>query len=163
MNQNLRQDKGYSYGYQSSIHWYRRPSLLLAGGSVQTGATKESVFETLKEFTEVRGSRPITQEELDGAKDGLLRGYPAGFERPGSVLGQLIQLVQFDLPDDYFQTVRPSVESVTLADVHRITQEWVRPGQLKILVVGDRETVGPGLEELGLPLVHLDVDGAVIE
>ena len=163
LNQNLRQEKGYSYGYQSSIHWYRRPSLLLAGGSVQTGATKESVFETLKEFTEVRESRPITQEELDGAKDGLLRGYPAGFERPGSVLGQLIQLVQFDLPDDYFQTVRPSVESVTLADVYRITQEWVRPGQLKILVVGDRETVGLGLEELGLPVVHLDVDGAVIE
>ena len=100
---------------------------------------------------------------LDGAKDGLLRGYPASFERPGTVLGQLLQLVQFDLPDDYFQTVRPSIESVTLADVHRITQEWVRPGQLQILVVGDRETVGPGLEELGLPVVHLDVDGVVIE
>ena len=163
LNQNLRQDKGYSYGYQSYIQWYRCPSLLLAGGSVQTGATKESVFETLKEFNEVRGDRPITSEELDAAKDGLLRGYPAGFERPGSVLAQLLQLVQFGLPYDYFHTVRPSIEAITLADVHRIAQGWVRPDNLRILVVGDREQVEPGLQELGLPIVHLNADGAVIE
>ena len=55
LNQNLRQDKGYSYGYMSSIQWLRRPSLLVAGGSVQSNATGESVYETLKEFREVVG------------------------------------------------------------------------------------------------------------
>ena len=159
LNQNLRQDKGYSYGYQSNIQWHQHLSLMLAGGSVQTGATKESVIETLKEFNEVRGERPITKEELDGAKDGVLRGYPASFERPGAVLGQLLQMVQFDLPDDYFHTVRPSIEALTLADVHRIVEEWIRPDQLKILVVGDRQEVELGLKELEMPIVYLDVDG----
>ena len=162
LNQNLRQDKGYSYGYQSHIQWYRRPSLLVAGGSVQTGATKESVIETLKEFNEVCDGRPITPEELSGAKDGLLRAYPGSFERPGAVLGQLLQLVQFDLPDNYFRTVRSAIETVTLEDVHRISREWLRPGQLKMLIVGDREVVEPGLQELGLPIVHLGVDGAEV-
>ena len=162
LNQNLRQDKGYSYGYQSHIQWYRRPSLLVAGGSVQTGATKESVIETLKEFNEVCDGRPITAEELSGAQDGLLRAYPGSFERPGAVLGQLLQLVQFDLPDNYFRTVRPAIEAVTLEDVHRISREWLRPGHLKMLIVGDREVVEPGLQELGLPIVHLGVDGAEV-
>jgi zinc protease len=162
LNQNLRQDKGYSYGYQSHIQWYRRPSLLVAGGSVQTGATKESVIETLKEFNEVCDGRPITPEELSGAQDGLLRAYPGSFERPGSVLGQLLQLVQFDLPDNYFRAVRPAIEAVTLEDVHRISREWLRPGHLKMLIVGDREVVEPGLQELGLPIVHLGVDGAEV-
>ena len=159
LNQNLRQDKGYSYGYMSSIQWHRRPSALVAGGSVQSNATKESVYETLKEFREVSGERPITAEELSNAKDGLLRAYPASFERPASVLGQLVAMEQFGLSDDYFRTVRPSVEAVSLDDVHLAVQAHIRPGNLQILVVGDRASVEAPLSELGLPLVHLTEDG----
>ena len=159
LNQNLRQDKGYSYGYMSSIQWYRLPSLLVAGGSVQSNATGESVYETLKEFREVSGERLITAEELDNAKDGLLRAYPSSFERPASVLGQLLAMEQFGLPDDYFHSVRPAIEATTLDDVHRASQEHIRPGNLQVLVVGDRASVEAPLAELGLPLVHLTEEG----
>ena len=159
LNQNLRQDKGYSYGYQSHVQWHRGPSLMLAGGAVQTEVTKESVVETLKEFNEVRGSRPISEEELANAKSAVLRSFPANFERPGAIMGQVLQIVQFSLPDDYLQTVRERVEAVTLDDVHRVTQELVRPDQLKILVVGDRQQIESGLREIDLPTVILDLDG----
>ena len=159
LNQNLRQDKGYSYGYQSSVQWYRGLSMLVAGGSVQSDATKESVYETLKEFNEVHADRPVTSEELANAKDGLLRAYPASFERPASVLGQLVSIEQFGLPDDYFRTVRPAVEAITLDDVHRAAQTHIRPDNLQILVVGDRASVEAPLSELELPLVHLTEDG----
>ena len=159
LNQNLRQEKGYSYGYQSHVQWYRGPSLMLAGGSVQTEVTKESVYETLKEFNEVKDSRPISEEELENAKASVLRSFPANFERPGAIMGQVLQMVQFGLPDDYLQTVRSNVESVTLHDVHRITRDLIRPDQLKILVVGDRGQIETGLRELDIPTVILDVDG----
>jgi zinc protease len=159
LNQNLRQDKGYSYGYMSSIQWLRLPSMIVAGGSVQSNATGESVYETLKEFREVNGERPITAEELSNAKDGLLRAYPASFERPASVLGQLVAMEQFGLPDDYFRTVRPSIDAVTLDDVHRVSKNHIRPGNLQVLVVGDRASVEGPLSELGLPIVHLTEDG----
>ena len=159
LNQNLRQDKGYSYGYMSSIHWQRHASMLAAGGSVQSNATGESVHETLKEFREVSGERPITAEELANAKDGLLRAYPASFERPASVLGQLVAIEQFELPDDYFRTVRPSIEAVTLDDVHRVSATHIRPGSLQVMVVGDRASAEGPLSDLGLPLVHLTEDG----
>ena len=159
LNQNLRQDKGYSYGYHSSVQWHHGPSLLQAGGSVQTAVTKDSVQETLREFSDIHGSRPITQEELDASKAGILLGYPASFERPPMILGHLVQLVQFRLPDDYFQTVRSQLEAISLADVHRVAAEQIRPSNLRVLVVGDREAVEAGLRELGLPLVMLDVRG----
>ena len=135
---------------------------MLAGGAVQTEVTKESVFETLKEFNEIRGSRPISEEELENAKQSVLRSFPANFERPGTIMGQILQMVQFGLPDDYLQTVRSSGEAVTLEDVHRITQELVRPDQMKILVVGDRQQIETGLRELDLPTVILDLDGVEI-
>jgi zinc protease len=160
LNQNLRQDKGYSYGFHSSISWYSLSSLLSAGGSVQTAVTRESVEEILKEFRDIHGSRPLSQDELASARDGLLRGYPAGFERPGQVLGHLVQLVVHDLPDDYFRTVSSQLASVTLEQVHQVAAQRVLPGQLQGLVVGDRQKVEPGLRELGIPLVYLDSDGA---
>ena len=163
LNQNLRQDKGYSYGFHSSIQWHRGPSLLLAGGSVQTAVTKESVREILQEFQDIHDSRPLSQEELETAKAALLLGYPATFERPGQVLGHLIQGVLHDLPDDYFQTVSAKVSAVSLDEVHRICVERIHPDQLKVLVVGDQQVVKPGLRELGLPLVLLDRDGAELD
>tara|TARA_B100000408_G_scaffold52954_1_gene40582 strand:- start:63 stop:1949 length:1887 start_codon:yes stop_codon:yes gene_type:complete len=162
LNQNLRQDKGYSYGYQSSVHWYQGTSLVSAGGSVQTEVTKESVQETLKEFQEIRGGRPITGEELDAAKAGILQGYPASFERSGMVLNHLIQLLVFDLPDDYFQSVGPGITAVSLEDAHRVAAERIKDDSLQLLVVGDREKIEVGLRELGLPVVLMNADGEKI-
>ncbi len=159
LNQNLRQDKGYSYGYHSGVSWYRGPSMLSAGGSVQTAVTKESVRETLHEFQDIHGGRPLSAEELESAKTGMLRSYPASFEQPGQVLGQLLNLVVHDLPNDYFRTVSAQVAAVSLADARRVASQRIDPGQLRVLVVGDRQVVEPGLRELGLPLVLLDRDG----
>ena len=160
LNQNLRQDKGYSYGFNSGISWFQEPSLLVAGGSVQTAVTKESVEETLKEFREVHLDRPVTEEELEDAKAGMMLGYPAGFERPGQVLSQVINLLVHDLPDDYFRTFKDRITSISLDDVRNAGRERVRPQELHVLVVGDRSTVEPGLRELDLPVVLLDSEGA---
>ena len=159
LNLNLRQDKGYSYGFHSGISWFRERSLLVAGGSVQTAVTKEAVAETLQEFRDIQGGRPASAEEVAAAKAGLLLGYPAGFERPGQILGQLIQLILHQLPDDYFRNTPARVSAVTMEQVRQAGAEWVRPGGLRTLVVGDRAAVEPGLRELGLPLTLLDADG----
>ena len=162
LNRNLRQEKGYSYGYHSLIQWHQGPSLLAAGGSVQTAVTQESVAETLREFNDVHGGRPLTQEELDIAKAGILQGYPASFERPGQVISHLLQVVLFDLPNDYFKTVKPKIEEVSLEDVHRIGAERILPDRLSVLVVGDRKEVESGLRHLDLPLVLLNNDGDTV-
>ena len=155
LNQNLRQDKGYSYGYRSSIQWYRQSSLLLAGGGVQTAVTREAVVETLKEFADIRGDRPVSQEEFLTATSSLLRQYPSSFETCGQVLQQLTQMVLFDLPDDYCQTLSSNVEAVSLADVQRVARERVE-AQPMALVVGDRASIEPGLSTLGLSMNVVD-------
>jgi zinc protease len=162
LNQNLRQDKGYSYGYNSGISWYNAPSLLSAGGSVQTEVTRESVIETLREFGDISGNRPLTEAELDNAKNGLRLGYPAGFERPAQLLAQLMQLTQFGLPDDYFTHFEERLAAVSLADTHRVGAQYLPASRLTILVVGDREQIEQPLRDLGHPLTLLDAEGVVV-
>ena len=163
LNMNLREDKGYSYGYRSWIEWHRHASSLLAGGSVQTEVTREAVQETLREFREVRGNRPVEAEEFNAAKDNLLRQFPSSFEMHGQVLGQLSQIVFFDLPDDYYHAFPANVEAVSLEDVRRVAQERMESERLTVLVVGDRSVVESGLGQLGYPLHLVDHNGRVAD
>ena len=162
LNRNLRQDKGYSYGYNSGISWYNAPSLLSAGGSVQTAVTREAVIETLQEFADISGERPLTADELDNAQNGLRLGYPAGFERPAQLLGQLVTLAQFNLSDDYFRAFEERLSAISLADTHRVGADYLAPNRLTILVVGDRAQVEEPLRGLGYGLTVLDAEGAVV-
>ena len=162
LNQNLRQDKGYSYGFHSSISWYKDQSMIVAGGSVQTDVTKESVIEVFREFSDITHIRPITEDELVSAQGGLLQGYPSGFERSGQILGKLIQLVTWDRPDDYFSTLPSELQKITLSDIHKVGLSRINQDGLSVLVVGDRERIEEGLRTLDVPLVLLDVNGDAI-
>lgn len=162
LNQNLRQDKGYSYGFHSAIDWSSDQSMLTAWGAVQTKVTKESVIETLEEFENIRTKRPVERPEFDDARNGLLKGFPSQFETQSALLSQLGRIVTFGLPDDYFSTLEARYESLTVDDINRAAVEHLDNTGLTILVVGDRSVVLPGLSELGYPIVHVDYEGGMI-
>ena len=163
LNMNLRQSKGYSYGYTSMVDWVTGPSAFLAGGAVQTAVTKEAIVETLKEFSEINGPRPVTSEEFDGARDGIIRGFPSQFETQHQLVALLSRMVLFGLPDTYFSNFVSSIEAVTLEEVRRVASERITAENLKILVVGDRTVVESGIQELDLPVVLVDHEGRRIE
>ena len=163
LNMNLREDKGYTYGYRSQFDWRLGASTFEAGGSVQTAVTKEALFETLKEFRELRDQRPITEAEFEKARLGLIRGYPPTFETAGQIVGRLIDLVHYGLPDDYYTGQVARLEAVTLNDVHRVAIQKVDPDSLSIVVVGDRAVIESRLQELDLPIVHMNHEGEVVD
>ena len=158
LNKNLRQDKGYSYGYRSWYEWHRQSSLFLAGGGVQTGVTKEAVHETLREFHDIKNDRPISQEEFQTAQDGLLRQFPSSFENCGQIIQQLAQIVWLGLPDDYYRTFSANLKAVSLEDVQRVAAQQLEE-QPTVVVVGDRETIEPGLASFGRSVQTVDYDG----
>jgi predicted Zn-dependent peptidase len=159
LNMNLRQDKGYSYGYRSWFEWRPASSLFLAGGSVQTAVTREGLEETLREFRDIGGARLLEEAEFEAAKASVLRQFPSSFETQSQVLDQLTRLVSFDLPDDYYGTLTASIEAVSLDDVRKAALERVEADRLAVLVVGDASLVEPGLRALGYPVVILDHEG----
>src|SRR5206468_9308265 len=67
---NLREDKGYTYGAYSRFNFRRGAGPFSASAEIQTGSTKESVIEFMKELNGIRGSIPVTQEELENNKQG---------------------------------------------------------------------------------------------
>ena len=132
---------------------------MFAGGSVETSVTKESVIETLKEFADIRGDRPVTQDEYDAARDGISSGFPALFETQGQMMTQLVRIAMFGLPDDYYSRFIGNMTAISLEQVHDVASRRIDDKHLAVLVVGDRAAIEPGIRELGLPIVPVDYDG----
>lgn len=163
LNMNLRQTKGFSYGYNSFIDWQKMSSVLMAGGGVHASATKDAVFETLEEFKDICGRRPLTTEEFETAKAGTLQAFPSRFETALRILDHLLELALFELPNTYMTDFPSNIQSISLDDVHRVSEEHISDQHLRVLVVGDRLTLEKQLEQLGLPLVFVDHDGVEVE
>ena len=159
LNMNLRQDKGYSYGYMSTIDWNLAPSMLVAGGGVQTAVTKETVIETLKEFQDIVGDRPVTETEFTDAIQGILRSLPAQFETQPRIVAQLTRMVAYDLTDDYLAQLPDRLAEVNLEDVRRVASDLLDVDHLNIVIAGDASVVEPGLRELDIPIVRIDYEG----
>ena len=173
INLNLREAKGYTYGARSSFNFAQGPGPFEANAPVKTEDTKAALVEMIKELTDITGPRPATAEELAFAKDRVIKGFPSRFESigggggrrggggGGGLAGTLAELVNFDLPSDYFTTYRSRVEAVTQADVHRVASKYLNPERMTILIVGDRKKIEAELKSLPYAQVinALDTEG----
>ena len=161
LNTNLRVDKGYSYGVNSSFSFDRGPGPFEAGGTVETTVTKESLLEIFKELSDLNGSRPVTDAELAFAKERIVLGFPSRFETTFGVAGQLATLFADDLPDDEFERYQSRITALTKADVDRVARQYITPETMTVLVVGDRAKVEGPLKSLPFVKVirRLDPEG----
>lgn len=157
LNQNLREQHGYTYGAGSAFDFRLSTGPFLAAAAVQTDKTAAALNEFFKELEGIQ--RPVGEEELSRARNYLALRYPAGFETTGQLAGKLDQKVVYDLPDDYFASYMERIEKVTAADVARVTAQYMDPRSAVVVVVGDRKKIQAGIEALRLgPLRVLSLD-----
>jgi zinc protease len=150
INMNLREDKGYTYGARTSFDFRRGPGPFVFQASVQSEVTVEAIVEALSEMRAIRGERPVTRPELETGRAGLTRGYPRNFETAEQISRAAAQLALYGLPDDYFSTFVARVLAVDESDVTRVAAEHIDPSRFLVVIVGDREKVGPALPRLNL-------------
>ncbi len=160
LNMNLREDKHWSYGASMRLWDARGQRPYLAVAPVQTDKTKESLVEMNKEFHDVVGSRPLSQEELEKVQANETLSLPGSRETQNAVGGSILDLVQFGLPDDYYETYAGKVHALKTSDLADAAHLVVHPDQLTWVIVGDRAKIEAGVKELNLgELKYLGPDG----
>lgn len=159
VNMNLREAKGYTYRAVSTFQRYRDAGLFGIFSDVRTDVTRASLDEVLDELSDVCGDRPLTAEERDASVGGLLLGYPAGFESIGLLGARFAQLPIYDRPLDWFEKWPERVSGVTLEQANETGRRYCQPGELTIVVAGDKAKVAPTLKSLPYEWVELDARG----
>jgi zinc protease len=165
INMNLREDKHWTYGARSLIVDTAAQRPFIVYSSVQTDKTSEALAEIHKELTGIRtgGERPPTPDELGKVKDQKTLTLPGRWETNGAVLNDIIELVRFDLDDDYWDKFAGEVRSLTLDDIKGQADAALQPDHTVWVVVGDHAKIEPGVRELGLgELRFIDADGNAV-
>jgi zinc protease len=115
-----------------------------------------------KEFRGIVGDHPISADELTKIQLNETLKLPGSRETLDELGQSIVDLVQFGLPDDYYETYAGKVRALKVSDVDGAAKEVVRPDHLTWIVVGDRAKIEAGVRELNLGEFHMmDVDGKV--
>jgi zinc protease len=163
LNMNLREEKHWSYGATSLLWAARGQRPFLAVAPVQTDKTKESLEEMNNEFRGILGEHPVTAEELARVQANETLSLPGSFETLNALGQSIIDIVQFGLPEDYYETYAGKVRALKTSDVEDGAKAIVHPDHLIWVVVGDRAKIEAGIKELGLGEIRLlDADGKPI-
>jgi predicted Zn-dependent peptidase len=161
LNANIREEKGYSYGVSSSFAYGKGPGPFRTGGDIVGDKTDAALVEFMKELRGILGDRPVTDEELQTAKDSLIQRLPGTFASVTAINGALTSLWVQGLPDDYYQQYAKAVAAVTKADVLRVAKKYIEIDRLAIVIVGDRASIEGPLKATNIaPIAYLDIEGA---
>jgi len=164
INMNLREDKHWSYGVRSRLLAAKGERPYFSISPVQTDKTKESLVQLIAEYKNIVGSKPITEAELKDEQSNATLGLPGSFETVQQLSGAYGNILQYGLPDDYYNTFTQKVLSATPDTANEIAKKYIQPGHLVWIVVGDMSKVESGIRELNIGEVHkIDADGNPVQ
>ena len=146
--QNVRSEKGLAYSvFGRYTANYDRPGRFFAGVFSKSPSTVEATNAVMHEVRRMREAPP-TDDELSLAKDSYLNSFVFKFDTKREVLGRLMTYQYYDYPQDFLQQTKAGIEEVTAADVERVSNEYLYPGESHILVVGNRAEFSDSLSSL---------------
>jgi len=152
LNQNLRETHGYTYGAFSEFDMRRAGGPFMAEAEVVSAKTDSSLLEFMHELRAIHDTMPAA--ELSKTKRYLELQLPGDFETTSDIASDLIPVVLYGLPDDFYTTYQLRVGAVTQADVQRVAQRYIDTGNLTIVVVGDRPSIEGPLRATGVARVE---------
>jgi len=161
LNQNLRETRGYTYGAGSRFDMRRAAGPFLASAEIVTAKSDSALLEFMKELNGIR--QLVPPAELSRAKRYLQLQLPGNFETTQQIAAALVPVALYGLPLDYYNNYVQNIEAVTQADVARVAQQYINPGSLAVVIVGDRKTIEAGLKATNVgPIAIRDISGQPI-
>ncbi|HLV62169.1 pitrilysin family protein [Galbibacter sp.] len=143
---NIREDKGYTYSPHSSLTSNYKSGVWYESADVTSEFTGASLQEIKKEIIRLQDSVPST-EELDGIKN-----YEAGVfvlqnSSPGGIIGQLSFLDLHGLPESWLVNKVDNIMAITPEQISEMTKKYIRPKDMTLIIVGDKEKVKMQVQE----------------
>lgn len=136
--QNLREDKGYTYGAGSTLSPQRAGGSLLANANVRNEVTGAAVAQFIGEFKRL-GGEAVSEAELNQTKRYMAGGYLLLNQSLGSVIGTLADFWLVGLPPQTLSEYVPRIQAVKAAQVQAMGKKYFAPESQSIVVVGDAE------------------------
>ncbi len=146
LNANIREQKGYSYGVNSTITPDKEVGSFNAGGAVRNEVTDSALVEFLFEMEKLR-TQPVSDEELQMVKNVMTGSFARNLELPETVARLALNTARYGLPKDYYTNYLANLSKVTPQDIQEAARKYLQPDKAWIVVVGNKD-IAPRLAKL---------------
>ncbi|HEU4538967.1 MAG TPA: pitrilysin family protein, partial [Polyangiaceae bacterium] len=149
LNMNLREAKGFTYGARSDSDARLGVGPLSAQSPVRADVTGPALQEVFNELKGMKG-RPITAQELEEAREGLVRAFPGSFETVEGLASSAAGLFFARRPLDEYEAQVKALQGASAAQVQSVAESFFEPGRMQVVLVGDPEIIRAQVGSLGL-------------
>jgi len=145
----IRTKRGLAYSVGGGVGTnFGHPGILQVGMGTKSQSTIEAI-QAVREDIDNLAKQPITDEEIQHAKDAILNAFIFRLDSPDKILGERMTYEYWGYPPDWLDKYQAEIKKVTAADVNRVAAKYLHKDQLAVLVVGNTEDFDKPLSSLG--------------
>jgi predicted Zn-dependent peptidase len=138
--ENIREDKGYTYGPHSLIEHSVAGTVLVVSAEVATEVTGPALLETWYELGRL-ANLPPRQEELDQARQYALGTLQLGMSTQAGLAGLTSTYAGYGLRLEYLAQHAVLLERASLDEVAAAAAKYLAPARGVTVVLGDAERI----------------------
>ena len=145
---NLREDKGWTYGSYSGIsESYKTKGLVIAQAQVRNEVTDSAAVELLMELDKMKNTY-VLDEELNSAKAKYTGNFVLSLENPSTIAGFARNIITQDLPEDYYNSFLENINSVTKEDVQNAAKNYFLTDNTRVFITGKGSEILKSIENI---------------
>jgi predicted Zn-dependent peptidase len=146
--ENIREDKGYTYGAHCGLEFTPHGATLIADADTASGVTAAALLETRYELGRI-AVVPPEELEVDNARQYAIGSLTIATSSQRGLASHLITLATLGLDLDWLRTHTSRLQAVTTGQVAEAAAEFLAPTRFTGVVVGDAERLASQLAALG--------------
>lgn len=142
--QNIREDKGYTYGAYSSLDSDLYSGSFSAGASVRNEVTDSAIVQFFYEMNRIK-TELVSDKDLELAKNNISGSFSRQLESPQTVARLALNIARYNLPKDYYEAYLEKLNAVTKEDILEMAKKYIKPEAAYVVVVGNKDEVAEKL------------------
>ena len=144
----VRAEKGLAYGVHGVFQPGRHGGAFVAGTDTAVESTADAVEAIFKVLNDMRAA-PVTADELAEAQQRVAGGMVMSMQTIGQQASYRVDALLNGYPIDYYDKYPQRIAQVSTDQVRQVMTEYVKDGQMVIVVVAPADAVKAQLERLG--------------
>ena len=131
---NIREDKGYTYGIHSYLQNHIHNSAWMISTEAGRDVCEATITEVYKEMEDLR-EELVDEEELLLVKNYLLGSVLGDLDGPFHIIGRWKNIILNQLPETYFDDYIRTVKTITAEELKALAGKYLQPEAFYELVV----------------------------
>lgn len=132
---NIREEKGLTYGIQSSVSAFQNESLLTIGADVNSANLAMAIREINSELKKLRTEK-IESHELALAKNHLIGSLQSDMANPFSVAEKIKSIRIFGLDKNFYQNLITRIDQITPSEIMETAEAHFHENSFSEVTVG---------------------------